>query len=607
MELYPTLGGTIALDLETKDTLLKKRGPGWCFKDNKDFIAGIALAGDWGQRYWPIRHQGGSNLDLYQTMRWLKDQLDNPNLTVICHNGMYDRGWLAAEGIKPRAKFLDTMTAGPLINEYRQSYNLDSMMRDYIGESKVDVEAILKDMGLTKNDIWKAPGHIIDPYASQDAGGTFRLWKELEKYLEKDKLWGVFELEMALQPLLIEMRMRGIRVDFDRAEQARMELMQKEHIAQSRLDSAVGFKVDVWGKNIAPAFDALGIKYNLTAKTKKPSITADWLEAQNNDLCNLIKDVRRFSKARSTFIDGYVLDKAVNGRIHCQFNPLPKGEGGGAVSGRFSSSDPNLQNLPNPERDEYIGLLVRELYLPEEGEEWISADYSQQEPRLAVHYAAVLDQKNGTSFAKAAVEAFHNDPTTDFHQLVAELTGLTRKRSKVMNLALMYGRGGASTAHELGLPTEWVWSNRWQKNVEIAGPEAQEIIDTYHQKLPFVKVLSEECKRRASRNGYIKTLSGRRCHFHRKFDPEGTTDNWAYPFKAMNRLVQGGSADQIKAAMVEGHKQGIIPLATIHDELGLSGDRKLGRRMAEIMIDAVPLRIPSKVDLAYGPSWGKAA
>jgi DNA polymerase I-like protein with 3'-5' exonuclease and polymerase domains len=606
LEQYPRLSGVVSLDLETKDTKLKERGPGWCFKDNNDFIAGFAFAGEWGQRYWPIRHRGGGNLPVHGTIQWVKDQLANPDLTVICHNGMYDRGWLAAEGIKTRCKFVDTMTAGPLINEYRNSYSLDKMMQDYIGEQKVDIAAKLKEEGLTKNDIWILPGQEVDPYASQDAGGTFRLWPVLKALLDKDDLNRVFQLEMDLHPLLIEMRMRGIRVDFDRAEQARIELMQKEQIAQMELDRLCGYHVDVWGKNIAPAFDAAGIEYPLTPKTKKPSITGPWLDKQTNELCKLIKEVRRYNKARGTFIDGYVLDKAVNGRIHCQFNPLPKGDGG-AVSGRFSSSDPNLQNLPNPERDEYIGLLVRELYLPEEGEEWISADYSQQEPRLAVHYAAILDERNGTSYADSAVRAFRENPGTDFHQFVADITGLTRKRAKIMNLALMYGRGGASTAHELGLPTEWVWSNRWQKNVEIAGPEAQSIIDQYHERMPFVKSLSEECKRRAGRNGYIKTLSGRRCHFHRKYDAPGTTDNWAYAYVAMNRLIQGGSADQMKMAMLEVYKENIVPLASIHDELAGSGDKPRAKKIETIMRDVVPLKIPSKVDIAMGPSWGRAA
>jgi DNA polymerase I-like protein with 3'-5' exonuclease and polymerase domains len=297
------------------------------------------------------------------------------------------------------------------------------------------------------------------------------------------------------------------------------------------------------------------------------------------------------NKTRTTFLQSYVLDNQVGGRIHAQFNPL-RDDDGGTVSGRFSSSDPNLQNLPA--RNEGVGPLVRGLFLPEEGQLWAACDYSQQEPRLTVHYAALAK----CSGAEAAVAAYQNDPTTDYHQLVAELTGLPRGQAKSLNLGMIYGMGGARLCHTLGLPTV-MKTLRSGKTLEVPGEEGDTIIKQYHAKLPFVRELQEAVRRRAENTGYIRTLLGRRCRFGEGKD---------YAHKALNRLIQGSAADQSKAAMLnlwEGH--GIAPLVVVHDELGCSVEsEEQGSLVARTMEEATPLRVPSRADVGYGASWGEA-
>ena len=308
---------------------------------------------------------------------------------------------------------------------------------------------------------------------------------------------------------------------------------------------------------------------------------------------------RELNKARTTFIDT-ILKHQHNGRIHAEAHSLRSDEGG-TVTGRFSYSNPNLQQVPA--RNAEIGPMIRGLFLPEEGEQWGAFDYSSQEPRLVVHYASLLKLEGAQEFA----DQYNIDANTDFHQMAADIVGVPRKQAKDINLGLFYGMGKNKLAEQLGLEYE----------------NAKELFAEYHGKVPFVQQLADYVVTRASNKGLIRTLLGRKCRFDKwepnaygVFKPQSYEDAYAehgpaikrsFTYKALNRLIQGSAADQTKAAMVALHEEGITPLIQVHDELDISvGDPETAKRIQQVMESCVDMAIPSVVDAEFGPSWGEA-
>ena len=215
----------IAVDLETRDPSIRDLGPGWARKEGE--IIGIAVAtGDY-QGYFPIRHANGHNLDADMTLNWLKDQMNTPQIDKIMHNATYDAGWLRAEGIEVKGKIIDTMVAAPLVDENRFSYSLNNLGRDYIDMRKDEkmLRAAAKDFGIDpKSEMWRLPPKFVGPYAEQDALMTLKLWERLSIEISREELKDVFELESKLIPIMLDMRERGVRVDLDKAEQAKKTL-----------------------------------------------------------------------------------------------------------------------------------------------------------------------------------------------------------------------------------------------------------------------------------------------------------------------------------------------------------------------------------------------
>lgn len=603
---FPELSGTIALDFETRDPALKTHGSSWAFND-EGFICGVAIAADDWKAYYPIRHKGGGNLPEEMVLGWLADQLKKPDLEVVVHNGLYELGWLRRYNIDVKAKVHDTMTAAPLIDENRLSYSLESLLKSYnVGVTKkvnllkkyLDAHG-LKDSG----DMWRMKPCFVGEYAEDDAAGTLALWKKFKGLLDKDKLWKVYDLEIELLPLIVEMRRRGVRVDEEETHRLVRELKQREEDIAVQIKKECGRFIDIWSSNdIAVLFDAKGLEYPRTAKTNAPSFTQKWLDKHPDPIAKLIVKARKANKNRTTFLEGYVLGHVRDGRIHAEFAPLRRqddeGGSGGTVTGRFSSLNPNLQNLPSLDKDRESGLMIRSVFLPEEGERWAAADYSQQEPRLTIHYACIAK----CTGAEEAAQKYRDNPATDYHTLIAELTGLDRKQAKPLNLGMAYGMGGAKLCHSLGLPTKWIES-RSGKMIEVAGDEGQIIIDKYNENAPFIKELFDECAERAEKRGFIVTIGGRR----RRFKSEGDLGFAAFPHKAMNALIQGSAADQVKRAMLDMWKEGIVPLVTVHDEVGISTNcKELTNRVVEIMLTSTPLLLPLKVDVEVGKNWGDA-
>ena len=588
----------IAIDLETCDPWLKTHGPGWAFKD-RGYIIGIAVATSGWKGYFPIKQTMGPNLDELVVRRWLQKQLDAPNAKIF-HNAQYDVGWLKAEGYTINGTIHDTMMAAPLLNENEYSYSLNSIGKEYLGEEKDEsllIEAAQAWGVDPKADMYKLSPNFVGQYAEQDADLTYRLWQILKKGIEEDDISDIYTTERKLLPVLIDMRMKGVRIDIERAQQVKKELLKKEQNIVKEIKRWYGVEPDLWAaQSLSQVFDRAGLQYPTTPKTQAPSFVASWLENHDHKLPLAIAQARKLNKARTTFIDKMIMGHLVDGRIHAELHPL-RSDSGGTVTGRFSGSNPNLQQVPA--RDPMIGSLIRSLFIPEEGKHWGCFDYSQQEPRLTVHYS-VLTQQDGAE--EAAKE--YEDKNADFHQIVADMANISRKEAKTINLGLSYGMGKDKLVEQLGISKE----------------EAELLFDQYHERVPFIRGLRDSASRMGANRGYVKTLLGRKCRFnlYEPFDERKTplpldqaTEEYggrlkrSYTYKAMNRLIQGSAADMTKKAMLDLYEEGVLAHTQVHDELNISvTDKKEVEKISEIMRDCVELKVPNIVDAEIGSSWG---
>ena len=601
---YPDLSQAkeIAIDLETKDPNIKTKGPGWATFDGA--IVGFAVAAFDQQWYFPIQHDAGGNMDLAITTAWMQDILNTP-ATKIFHNASYDVGWLKINGFNINGPIVDTMIAAALINENRFSFALNSCAKDYLGEIKNEtfLNEKAKEWGIDpKADLWKLPAGYVGFYAEQDAGLTLRLWQRFKTEISKQSLNDVWEMEMELLPILIDTRMRGIRVDEEKASLLKKEFKGKESEVLGKIKKETTLDVDIWAaRSVAQVFDRIGVDYPRTPKSDEPSFTQNWLVNCDNPIAQLIRQAREINKFHSTFIDS-IQRYAHKGRIHSEINQL-RSDQGGTVSGRLSYSNPNLQQIPA--RNKEYGDKIRSLFLPEEGKQWGSFDYSQQEPRLVAHYAASVDQQ--FTGADEFIDAYKNE-AADFHQIVADMAEISRTHAKTINLGLFYGMGKAKLARELG----------------ISKDKAEALLNQYNSRVPFVKRLATEVTNSASKYGFIRTIRGRKCRFD-MWEPAtfgmnkamqyeeakaiyGNNIRRAFTYKALNRLIQGSAADQTKQAMINCYKQEYQPILQIHDELCFSiNDESDIVGVKEVMENAIEnLKVPFKVDVALGRSWGEA-
>ena len=588
----------IAIDLETNDPELMSLGSGNVV--NRGHIAGIAVAVEGWSGYYPIHHEQGGNLDRNLVLSWLQDILKQEDTTFIFHNAMYDVCWLRSAGLTIKGKIVDTMIAASLIDENRMSYRLDTLAKFYVGlgkDEKILVEAA-KDYGLDpKKDMWRLPALFVGQYAERDAVATLKLWKRLETELYKQELWDVFNLETKLFPCLVDMRFKGVRVDLEKAAFIKKDLMQREQKIVNKIKDLTGINVEIHAaRSIAKAFDKLKLPYDRTAKSDEPSFTKNFLQNHPHELARCIADAREINKAHTTFIDS-ITKHSVKGRIHADINQI-RSDQGGTVTGRFSMSNPNLQQIPA--RHPEIGPMIRSIFIPEEKTVWGSFDYSQQEPRILVHYAKLQNLEGVDEIVDA-----YNDGDADFHQVVADMAGIERKQAKTINLGLMYGMGKNKLMSELGLMKE----------------SAEKLIKQYHAKAPFVKKLMDNVTRKAENYGKIRTIGGRACHFElwqptqfgifKPLPLEMARKEYdeplkrAFTYKALNKLIQGSAADMTKKSMVALYENGIIPHIQIHDEVDISVESdKQAEQIIEIMESAVTLKVPNKVDYEYGKNWG---
>ena len=587
----------IAIDTETRDPNLTSIGPGYIRGDGE--VVGISVACDGFEGYFPFGHETGFNFPKNKVVDFFKKVCASDN-TKVFHNAPYDIGWLRTLGIKVNGKIVDTMIVAPLIDENQFYYSLNGLGREYLNEGKTEAElnAAAAEWGLDpKAEMWRLPSAYVGTYATQDAVLTLKLWDYFKVEIEKQNLWNVFDLEMELLPIIIEMKRVGVRVDLERAEKIKKELITKEKNLIKSIQDQSGVKdLQLWAaRSLAQVFDALKLSY-LRTPTGQPSFTKAFLENHTHPVASLIREARELNKSHSTFIDS-ILKHQHNGRIHAEIRQL-KGESGGTVTGRLSMSNPNLQQVPA--RNKNIGPLIRSLFLPEENHTWCSADFSQQEPRILTHYSHLSKYDGASNIAEAYLEG-----DADFHQEVANLVDIDRKTAKTIGLGIMYGMGKGKLADQLAVTVD----------------EASDILSKFNTYAPFVRELADSVMRSANQKGYIKTLLGRRCHFDmweplkygmgRPMKYKEAVHEYngeikrAFVYKALNKLIQGSAADMTKKAMIDCYNGGYMPLLQVHDELVFSvPDEEAVPEIKTLMENAVPLSIPNKVDVELGKNWG---
>jgi DNA polymerase I-like protein with 3'-5' exonuclease and polymerase domains len=627
----------IAIDVETKDPQLKKLGCG--ARDPNAYITGVSFAIEDGPgAYLPMRHAGGDNLPVDQVLRYLRTQMRAFEGTVVGANLPYDLDFLAEEGLTlPKVKwYRDVQIADPLINELHDRYSLEAIAQRWGFEGKN--EGVLRqaaiDYGVNpKSDMWMLPARYVGAYGEDDTRLPLAILRRQEREIDEQDLWKVYDLESRLLPVLVKLRRRGVRIDIAQLEKVERWALEQEREALAQVHHLTGVRVrigTVWqAEGIAPALEHIGVKLKHGKPTKRnprgPALIDKFLLATvDHPVARALERARKVSKLGQ--FGESVRQHMVNGRIHCTLNQLRKAKDedddssgtAGAAYGRLSCEHPNLQQ--QPARDDFAPMW-RAIYLPEEGKLWAANDYSQQEPRMAIHYACLSKSLIGQSAWIAAIAArdkYRTDPHTDSHQMMADMAGIKRKDAKEIYLGLSYGMGGAKMCRKLGLPTMMVvrgprgrlvdaksaegerLAAEGARRFEAAGPEGQELLNTFDAKVPFVKRMAKACEVRAKTVGYITTLSGRRCRF-----PQDQDGNYDWTHKSLNRLIQGSSADQTKEAMVELDAASFDMMLQVHDEIALSVENRAeGEAAAEIMRNCTPLELPSKVDVEIGSSWG---
>jgi DNA polymerase I-like protein with 3'-5' exonuclease and polymerase domains len=614
-EQFPDLRGQgmIAIDCETCDPDLLTRGSG-AWRDG--FIAGVAIGTEAGFRgYFPIAHEAGANLPREKVLAWLSGQLRGDVPKVGAHLA-YDLGFLQAAGVEVNGLLYDVQNAEPLLDDNRPSYKLEALAQAYLEEGKKEeqlVEFLNSHFGKkdAKSLIWRAPGDVVAPYAIGDVDLPLRIFALQKPKLEKQGLWDLFILESKLIPMLVAMHRRGVRVDLDKAERLRTQMRKEKASVLGKIRDMTGLDVRPSAANdIAKVFDKLGLEYPRTTKTSMPSFRREFLEHHDHPVAGLLRRARWLEKMDSTFLSGCIIDGAVNGRVHTQFNQQ-KSDEGGAISGRFSSSRPNLQFIPIRSEE---GKVLRTMFLPDEGQDWFRFDYSQIEYRLIAHDAAKLNLPG----AQQVIDAYRSDPDTDFHRVVAGMVwgeaqaDKMRDRAKTINFGLAYGEGPKKLSRDLGLPLE----------------EGKDLIAKYHCGAPFMRPLAKGLTNMAAARGVIETILGRKRRFVWWVIPDWENrDNdkyfrWrvagsqrAFTHKALNSRAQGSAADILKTAMVEVWESGVCdvlgpPQLSVHDELDGSAPKrsKVAREaLAEIkriMERAADILPGLRADGGVGLNWG---
>lgn len=603
----------LALDTETKDPLLTVKGPGCYRKDG--YILGVSLyAPECGSTYLELEHPDTSEEERKKNLEFLRKVISAPHKEVVGANLMYDLDWLQntfdldGKPLLYTGQCRDIQWAEPLLDEYRHSYSVNALAKNYGLELKryEKPNEFAWSNGLSKSlqedvrkYLWQMPASVVDEYAAYDAEVTYNIHKLQEPLLEEQELSSLYDLECGLFPVLLHMRRVGVRLDMRALKKTALFVADKayEYLGKIHELTWEGFNPSS-SAQIAEYLTKKGLPFARRPPTDlqrargkalgNPILGADALKelAGLDPLPDVILKYKHYNTLITTFLLPY-LELQHEGRLHCQFHPL-RSDNYGTVSGRFSSSSPNLQQVPgraeeaSEDNDPFGGKIIRKLFIPEEGYDWASADESQEEYRLIAHYAS------GPGAAAFRNEYINNEDM-DIHGYIMERTGFDRTTAKRLNFGGAYGMGWRTCSEKF----------HWDPE------EAQLFMDAYHQHVPFLKPTRKAVISKAVQRGYIKTLLGRRARIH----PSRKETSM------FNRLIQGSAGDIMKKAMVDCYKAGLfdvlVPHITVHDEMNVSVPRTPEGKealdeMVNIMRTCVQLRVPLKVDCVVAGNWGDA-
>lgn len=628
---FPNLSDekVLGIDIESHDPELKTMGPGFIRK--KADVVGVSLATLDKSWYFPIGHFGGGNLDKDIVSKFLQDTLKS-KATKVFANASYDLEGLWALGVKCEGKIHDIIINDALLDEERDlGFSLDDLNFIHLGTRKN--EDLLKEAASAynvdpKSGLWKLPAKYVGPYAEYDAFSTLQIFNKQLKKLHDQDLMQIFDLESRLIPLVHEMRIQGCPVDLEAAHTLSTRLKSREMSLRHDLYKECGKHIN---DQSATDLVMLCTKYDIhfqRTEAGNPSFEGEWLENHQHPIMQKIAEIRQLAKNRDDYVEKIIAYTTDKGRIHISWKQMLS-EDGGTRTGRFAAGNPPLQQFPSSKKKNgkpnEIGKAIRALLVPPTGQKWFKSDYSQQEPRILVHFAALCKLAG----AEAAAFTYRSNPDTDFYKLIMEICSIERRPAKTTYLAITYGQGLESFARDLGKPKE----------------VAKKSLEDFNSRLPFISLIAEKCKHLAQSRGYVKTLCGRKRHFN-YYEPrdafemrktmyslrgrneltpklaaeldttprliENATKQWpgkqlmrAYTQKALNALIQGSAADMIKAALVKGYEEDKrVPFITVHDEVGGGViNQEDANKWKYTMENCVNMSVPIKADVTVCDSW----
>lgn len=622
-------------DLETKDQDISTLGPG--VRRPGSYVVGASFAIEGGPKhYLPWAHEGGDNLDKEQCLAYLRHQFKTFDGEVVGANLPYDLDWSWELGIDMPVvrRYRDVQVSDPLLYELHNDYTLDAIGKRW-GEGGKDEEGLREAARQyrldPKKDLWRFAARHVGEYAEEDADLPLRILRKQEADIAEQGIEACWDMECRLLPVLVRMTRRGVTVNQDRLDQIDEWTKRREAEHYVLVKDATGIDIPVGHSMnvdlLTRALRAAGLEECIGANSKGESVTKDLLAASTHPVAIALTKARQVATLRTTFVNG-VRRHLVNGKIHCSFNQIKKTEDDGSTSGvaygRLSASHPNLQNQPGNSRfsgDNEIGPMWRSIYQ----EDWTSCDLKQQEPKWSFHFGAMMEEAgvDGVTGALELCRQLQADPTLDTYEPLVVVTGHTRPRCKVMWLARAYGKGDGEMCRDLGYDlVPWVYvpfrmkkvpvdSEEGQRAVRMEGhvikdgpgPEGLKVIEDFDASMPFLKASATIAEKRAKQNGFVKLISQRRCHF------EKSTRGYEWTHKAFNRIIQGSAAEQTKEIMLAVSDAGYDDYLNlqVHDELAFRNlSPEQAKAVADVMAHAVPMRVPTVVDIERGPSWGES-
>jgi len=585
--------GTVSVDTETTS-----------LDATRADLVGVSLCHRPGEAFYlPFGHLPPGELDLggvgkgevenlpsldRREMESLVEILEDPDVRKVGQNLKYDRTVLRRAGVDLEGIWFDTMVASYVIDPGRRQHSLDVLATDYLAYDMVSYEDVA-GKGKSQISFARVPIDEATTYACEDADVTLRLKEELEPLLKEQALEKLFhELEVPLVPVLARMEETGIRIDEAFFGEMSQKLNEELELIQEDIFKIAGeeFNVNSTIQLREILFEKLDMPVIKRTKTG-PSTDASVLEelaSQEFEIPMLLLEYRQLEKLRSTYVDA--LPRLVNpetGRIHTSFNQTV------AATGRLSSSEPNLQNIPI--RTE-LGREIRKGFVPAGGHVFLGADYSQVELRILAHFSG--DDAFVRAF-REGIDVHRQTAAVIFDVDIDDVSSDMRARAKTINFATLYGQGAFSLGQQLG----------------IARDEAEEFIDQYFERFSGVRRFLDEQVEKAREQGYVETLLGRR-----RYVPELKSSNWNVrqfgERVAQNTPIQGTAADLIKKAMIEidDELKGGAPgrmLLQVHDELVFEVEEErvadLRQMVVEKMEGALELDVPLVVDVGVGETW----